>query len=536
MMAVSIMNRNLNAFSPRSKPVVRISLKDRQASTVNSYTTLDKIDGEVSIRSDYDVSFEKLSITFEGTSRTVIESPGVSGPAIGRYSAFHTFLRLAQPIDEQQYPQNRILEAGRTYTFPFTFVVPEQLLPSSCNHKHNHPQVHAAHTLLPPSLGDPTISGNGGTILDDMAPLMTQIQYAVRAQVFKKCPEDDSFKVMVDAKEKVRFIPAMDQAPPLSVPDDSEEFQMRKEKDVKKGSLRGKIGRIVMAAAQPKAIPVPTSSTTTQSIEDTPSTMVTVHLRFDPTNEEQQPPRLGRIWTRLKANTFFSAQPWADIAAKNSSLNWALNRGIYTQTVPLASRCVASATWQKHTGTSSCSPAASILRRRDSFQSTSSVESLTGPSAGYAGETFYTASILVPISLPLTRAYLPTFHSCLSSRTYALEISLSYHTPSANLTAPTLALLLPVQVSTTESLAEASAARGDLERAGIPYDEFFTPRSIAPPQAEFTECSSTLSMGPRQGRSDTLVSTTSATSSMSPPEYSPVSSPCARRTGVMTAC
>ncbi|OJD24982.1 hypothetical protein ACJ73_03650 [Blastomyces percursus] len=526
-MATSVTGRGSNAFdtlSLRSKPSVIICLKNLQGSPINSYTTLDKIEGEVSITSDYDVCFANLSISFEGTSRTVIESPGVSGPAIGRYSAFHTFLRLVQPINEQQYPQARIIRAGQRYTFPFTFVVPEHLLPDSCNHKCNHPQVHTEHTLLPPSLGDPTISGNGTTLLDDMTPQMTQIQYAIRAQVFKAAV-NTSLKVLVDTRHKVRVIPAVDQAPPLNVPDDSEEYRIRKEKDVKKGALRGKLGRIVMAAAQPKAIPVPASTA-----EGTPSTMVTLHLRFDPTGENQQPPRLGRVWTSLKVNTFFSAEPWADVPTKNTSLTWALNRGVYTDTVSLASRCVASAKWKKHTGTSPCASAASSLHRRDSFQSTNSVESLVGPSAEYAGETYYTASILVPISLPSTRAYVPTFHSCLSSRTYALEISLSYHTPSASLTVPTLALRIPAQISTTESLAEASAARRTPERSRNRNtgDEFFTPRSIAPPQVDFSERSPMLSAGAGRGRSDTVLSTES-TLSIAPPEYSNVSSPFARR-------
>ncbi|OJD13556.1 hypothetical protein AJ78_05992 [Emergomyces pasteurianus Ep9510] len=531
-MAASITSRNSNAFdvfSRRSKPSVIITLKNQQPSAINSYTSLDKIDGEVTITSDSDVQFEKLSIAFEGTSRTVIEPPGVSGPAIARFSAFHTFLRLVQPINEQQYPQPRIIEAGQTYTFPFNFVVPEQMLPNSCKHKHNHPQVHAAHTLLPPTLGDPSISGNGGTLLDDMAPRMMQIEYAIRAQVFKACPVDPSLKVLVDTKQKVRIIPAMDQAPPLSVPDDSYEYSMRKEKDVKKGALRGKLGRIVMAAAQPKAILVPASVTAAQSAESAPSTMVTVQLRFDPTNEDQQPPRLGRLWSKLKVNTFFAAEPWTDIVARSTSLNWALDRGVYTESVPLTSRCVASATWQKHTCISPC-PSATSLQRRDSFQSTSSIESLTGPSASYAGQTFYTASVLVPISLPQTRAYPPTFHSCLSSRTYALDISLSYHPRGTNLTAPTLGLRLPIQVATTESLADAIAARGRPQQVNNTIDEFFTPRSIAPTRTDFMDHRpSTVLTGVGRGRSDTLASTVSNASSMAPPEYSNLPSPFARR-------
>ncbi|PGG99548.1 hypothetical protein AJ79_08485 [Helicocarpus griseus UAMH5409] len=562
-MAASIRSRNSNVFDSltrRSKPSVVITLKNQQPGPISSYTTLDTIAGEVSVTADYDTRFESLSITFEGTSRTVIEHPGVPGPQVGRYSAFHTFLRLTQPIEELQYPQPRIIEAGRTYTFPFTFVVPERLLPGACTHKHNHLQVHTAHTLLPPSLGDPLLAGNGSKLLDDMAPQMTQIQYAVRAQLFRSSPTDGKIRTSVDTKRTVRIIPAMDEAPPLSIDDDSDEYCMRKEKDVKKGALRGKLGRIVMAAAQPKAFRVPASApadaaSAAQSEECTPTTMATVHLRFDPINESQQPPRLGMLWGKLKVHTFFATEPWSDLAAKSSSLSWAVNKGIYTDTVPLACRCVASATWHKHTSSTNTSTSTtpsttppSSLHRRPSTQSTTSIDSsLTGPSASYSGTTYYTASILVPITLPKNRTYLPTFHSCLSSRAYSLEISLSYHTPSANLTVPTLAIRLPIQVATTESLADASAARGQPRRVRNSADEFFTPRSVAPPSSRTgglagREGSGSMIVERGRVRSETLSSTLSGMSSvsMAPPEYSTAGSMFSRRLSsrvpVRTAC
>src|SRR5204863_3154064 len=100
---------------------------------------------------------------------------------VGRTSVLHTVLKLIQPIDESLYPQPRIAEAGRTYAFPFTFVVPERLLEHVCNHSTNHPQVQDAHTRLPPSLGDPMLAASGSALPDDMAPLMCRIQYAIRA-------------------------------------------------------------------------------------------------------------------------------------------------------------------------------------------------------------------------------------------------------------------------------------------------------------------------------------------------------------------
>src|SRR5436190_23025836 len=135
-------------------------------------------------------------------------------------SAVHTFLKLSQPIDESLYPQPRIVEAGRAYTFPFTFVVPERLLPHVCNHQTNHTQVQDAHTPLPPSLSDPMLAASGPTLPDDMAPLMCRIQYAIHAKLLKKSSTGGSSKAIVVRAKNVRVIPATLEEPPMNVTDD----------------------------------------------------------------------------------------------------------------------------------------------------------------------------------------------------------------------------------------------------------------------------------------------------------------------------
>lgn len=55
------------ALAPRSKIAVDIILNDNQQDAyVSSYTTLDKIEGEVSITVPSDTGFDDISITFEG--------------------------------------------------------------------------------------------------------------------------------------------------------------------------------------------------------------------------------------------------------------------------------------------------------------------------------------------------------------------------------------------------------------------------------------------------------------------------------------
>src|SRR5687768_2124494 len=109
----------------------------------------------------------------------MVERTGTTAATAARASAVHTFLRLYQPLDDSLYPQPRIAETGRTYRFPFTFVVPDQLLPQACSHDTLNPQVKRAHLQPPPSLGDPMLAGDGKTLLDDMSPDMTKISYVV---------------------------------------------------------------------------------------------------------------------------------------------------------------------------------------------------------------------------------------------------------------------------------------------------------------------------------------------------------------------
>jgi len=56
----------LNALSFKKKEVIDISLNDHQDAYINSYTTLDRIEGTVSMKFDKDTLFDGLSIFFEG--------------------------------------------------------------------------------------------------------------------------------------------------------------------------------------------------------------------------------------------------------------------------------------------------------------------------------------------------------------------------------------------------------------------------------------------------------------------------------------
>lgn len=323
------------------------------------------------------------------------------------------------------------------------------------------------------------LAGNGTTLLDDIAPEMSQISYILRAAVLKRSSADqDTLKTIANVGKKVRIIPIVEEEPPIDVVDHPY-YCTRKEKTVKRGFLRGKLGRMVASASQPQPIRLLPLSC---EPSDTVSTMTTVQLRFDPVGDEQ-PPKLGSMTSKIKASTFYSYGPWEDFPMQSGSIPFSqVGRGLFNESVPISNMCVGSAKWVKHSTSTSTE-----CERRDSMQSMTSDTSsaLSTSSSG----TYYTASVVIPISLPKNKTFVPTFHSCLMSRTYSLDLSLTYHTPGANVLTPTISLRLPIQVITQPRYSDSLKSEMGMVVTQEELDEFFQPRSVAPPNESVVDVS-----------------------------------------------
>ncbi|KAJ5087324.1 hypothetical protein N7456_010940 [Penicillium angulare] len=476
-MATSIISRGsdtLDVWARRSTPKIDITLDGQKPGLVNSYTTGDQIEGTAKITVDQETRFDEIEIILQGTSITSVERAACPG----RTGSQQMFLKLRQPIEETEYPTPRILEPSHEYSFPFTFVVPDRLLPQVCTHTRMNNQVHSSHTLLPPTLGDPMLRTNAKTLLDDMAPDMSQISYLIRVAILKRSSTSHHLKSLANVGKKVRIIPTVSEDPPINTSNHTY-YCPRKEKTVKRGLLRGKQGHLVASASQPQPIRL---HATTCEPQDTVSTVAKVQLRFDPVGNEQ-PPRLGSMSSKIKASTFYSSNPWEDFPSQSSSIPLShVGQGLFNESVNLSNMCVASAQWEKHTSTNTNS---SVIERRDSLISSCSDDS-TGPSSSFTGDTYYTASLVIPVTLPNSKTFVPTFHSCLMSRTYSLDLSLSYHTPGTNILTPTITLRLPVQIITEPKYAESIKSSLGVVVTQEELDEFFSPRSISPAVANAT--------------------------------------------------
>ncbi|KAI9892693.1 MAG: hypothetical protein M1814_001113 [Vezdaea aestivalis] len=477
MPAASIATRtsvasHVKALAQGRRPAAKILLNGLDEAAIPTFTTLDKIEGEVVLTANQDCRFDGLEISFEGYVKTYVENLAVAAAANSRQTAYHRFLKLTQPIDEADLPQPRVAEAGRTHRFPFTFVVPGQLLPHACTHKFRNNQVHDAHLQLPPSMGDQTVSGNGSA-LDDLAPAMSKIHYVIRVHVSKELDQTDKTVTLLETTRKVRIMPTSDEAPPLSIDAKTEDYVLRKEKGLKKGVFKGKLGRLSIEAAQPTSLRLAPSSVAAPAPT---TTVATVNLRFDPADEQAQPPKLQQLTSKLHAITYFGARPMNDFPSRAATI-YDSAQGHYETSVSLSARCVEKAEWTRH---------APDNERRDSAyssMSSSSSDFHSAPSKSYIGKSYYTAQVIVPITLPKNRAWIPTFHSCLVARIYTLDLTLS--TSSTSPSPSALKLTLPVQISAAPSLTSAPLLNPN--EAAPDIDGFFAPRTISVPNNEFLQ-------------------------------------------------
>jgi len=446
-------------------PEVDIRL-DQHNDRPTTYTTADSLSGEVSITAPHTARFDEVEITLQGLTLTYVESM-TPVAANARIDARHPFLKLTMPIPESDYPQPRIAEAGHTYKFPFNFVIPEHLLLTACKHACVGDHVHEAHLHLPPSMGDKEVSPS-----DDLAPDMVKVVYAIRVRVLRTRERDGKIVVLTDRSRKIRVIPAIPEAPPMHIPADEKEYTLSVTKQLRKGMFAGKLGKITVSASQTKALAIPSSSSTTET-----TITATLKLRFDPSETNIRPPRLGSLTSKIKSSTFYAIKPLSNLASRGSMLvAYDPTRGIYTTSTSLATRCVENVTWTHHypqpirrdSGYSTCSTTPS--------DSSSSEATVTPPTHGW-----YEASILVPLTLPASKTWLPTFHSCLASRIYSLDMSLSVHTPGTGVPSSTISLRLPVQISSGPEGVLAAAARAELEEV----EDYLRPRIISVPEEGF---------------------------------------------------
>jgi len=191
-------------------------------------------------------------------------------------------------------------------------------------------------------------------------------------------------------------------------------------------------------ALQPRALHLPQSNSITHSS----NTFTTVTFRFESSDINERPPVLSKIASVLRAHTslpdpYFGTPPgWKDPARDN------LLASFHTRSFPLSSHSLVNVGWACHEA-----------------DATTSCAATTRPSAQIS-RVYWTTSIVMPISLPESHRFGPTFFSCMITQTYILELAISYQTNNATAKTP-IVLKLPLQLMTTKPEVDLESGTRD---------------------------------------------------------------------------
>ncbi|KAI9665344.1 MAG: hypothetical protein M1831_001781 [Alyxoria varia] len=440
----------------RPRVDIEIDGESKNAKDLYSVSTRDKITGKAIIKPYHDTSFDWIEINLLCNVKAYVHtaSPGAITPQV---PCFMQLLKLAQPMDENQFPEDRILKAREMYTFEFTFVIPDEVPMNACKHDFKNDELKDAHKRLPPTLGDKQHQK------EDFAPDMSKVNWIVRASVLKKQENVPRPIVIQDSNRRIRVIPATDEAPPLNIEKGDEEYNLRREKGMKRriGKFED-TGRLAIETDQPRSLRLPPPQDTDA---EAPSTTAAIVVRFDPSDKSSRPPQFSCLETKLDVITYFSSRARTDYPTrKETKLDGLMS--YYQSSVQLSHRNIQTQGWNCHEpGTN---PDSLEIRRGSSSGGMGTVN-IPGPTRDHKQNLpFYTALLNVPISLPRDKALVPTFHSCFVSRVYALKYTLAVYATGTGSgrakKADEVSLTVPFQISSATRATSGLPPGGEIDQ------------------------------------------------------------------------
>ncbi|KAB8261580.1 hypothetical protein BDV32DRAFT_148228 [Aspergillus pseudonomiae] len=425
---MTLTSRSRSLLNSCSAPNILIEFTNPRV----SYTTGELIEGTVTITVNAETRYSDVNISLEGSSRVNLLQPIATQRETG---VSHTFITLCQPVAAANCPASRVFRPGKAYRFPYTFIIPDRLPLKSCSHRSTHTGIKQAHTKAPPTLHLKTLSQS-----------LCEISYLIRVTV--RCQNSNNNEkpcTLASCTKRLHLVPAHGEGDSFDRPMKPDMYTSSVVQELKGQWKRQTIGRLEAVAAIQQPIQVPSG----RSPIDTVIAHVGVQLRFEPVRDTL-PPRLTKIHPTLKQSTLFSTQPQEDFPSLDKILCDQMSRGAHIQIRSLPSKTISSIRWTKHTlprhlGSSGIGQSSQP----------SSIKDFT-PSHTSTPGCFYTASAMVPITLPSNSDLVPTFHSCFLSRIYTLELRLSYHMPGAPILQRAVALEVPIKVAGVSILDKSS--------------------------------------------------------------------------------
>ncbi|KAH7222668.1 uncharacterized protein BKA55DRAFT_528047 [Fusarium redolens] len=355
------------------------------------YSSGSVVQGHLAISPASDICASSITISFDGT--TTIRTVGQKLTA----TTTHRFLKIDLISSDILELVSTTLTKNHSCKIPFQFTLPYQLDSTACTHNVVSTTVTDKHLFLPPTIG---AEWNRG----DMSPGVVEVEYGINACVVSTPSLDTGHSQDVMAKRAIRFIPRLTESPPLHVSLTSPRYKLQGTKSLRSNSFKRPFGIISATAMQPEPLHLQSYGTVI-----TPS-FIDVTLTFNPENDGITPPKLDGVSLSVRSYTWHQADPYQ---AFPDQIETPSLKQPFTTTIVLTVECP-QVTWARHVD----------LSLHDSKQGNSSV-------------AFYTSTLQLPLSVSTTdKTFLPTFHSCLVSRTYDVCLRLTFKKGYLTIIAP----------------------------------------------------------------------------------------------------
>ncbi|CAI7663437.1 unnamed protein product [Penicillium pancosmium] len=384
----------------RRNDAIEIDLWEGKSNTNGSRKNGDEICGWIWIRTRSRLGPGMVEIAFRGRSR--VENNSLLQPV--RTYRQRNFLEMRQPIEKGCFTPYEVLENGFLYRVPFTFIVPDKLPFHACHHRENFSNVINCHLALPPSFGG--FGENGNKSRDDnMCPVNLSIFYAVEATVANdQAGGSRTEEAWNFASKKIFVTPFSESKIYLGAPSG---LMLSQVPSKLLAARRREITELQLESLAPRSVTIRLPS---QKDAKLSTAIIPIKITFEP-GHGGAPPKLRRISRKLVAHTTAHAVLFR--ASATGPVRQSRQR-VYTCDMSLPDLNVSSLRWQ------TCPPAFS-----DSLSVTGPDSNASDTIPGVKGSASETL-LPIPVSLPQDAKLAPSFESCFISRSYALEIGLSY--------------------------------------------------------------------------------------------------------------
>ncbi|KHN97622.1 arrestin (or S-antigen) [Metarhizium album ARSEF 1941] len=434
---------------------LRVEIEIKRHYTYKVYTPGSLICGHVAIHTPSDLVLHDIDIAFIGSAatRNFVQPDPVC--------ATKPFMKLSMPIDSASFPAGHVFKAGSVYTVPFHFVVPAQLLASSCRHRCSNAAVRERHLRLPPSMG--FSPGN------DQSPDEASIVYSIIATGTRYLSEPPVPVRLFEAYRTIRILPTSPEDAPLDIAADNGRYVLSKTQCLWRTFFAGREGTLTASASQPKAVMLSADETAASR------SLVRLTLTFTPASSDNAtPPRVKAVSAKMITTTFFDVSPLGRLPSIET---WARSEDApfqHSTSYKLFDEQVEGLlVWTEDADETAETPEPELQRRRasypvDSGRAPNRRETLTrrrtSEHQGSRPAACFTSAIDIRFSIPGDRSisFLPSFDSCLISRAYCLRLAVSLGAAHSS-----LVLKLPLQIGVQGAVPEtlrAGAADDESER------------------------------------------------------------------------